>query len=97
MLNRISKEKVFAESFLLKEVGYVVLLVTFFMGIVLGAISLKQVNFSDSSDYFESFNDTFLKLNSSDNSDNLSGAFYHGLNTILIYWVIGLSTIGEPV
>lgn len=95
MIQRISKDKV--NLVLMKEVGYVLLLLTFFVGVIIGAFSLKNVDSNDFNAYSESINSSLNKINSKEQHLNSTESFYNGVKIIAIYWIVGMSVIGTPI
>lgn len=95
MLNRVSKDKFHLN--ILKEVGYILLFITFFVGVMVGSISLKNVDSTSFEEYAESLSESITKADSKEFNINTNGIFYSGIETIVLYWIIGLSIIGTPI
>lgn len=82
---------------LVKEAGYVLLLVMFFVGILLGSISLKNVS-EDSIEANKEIIQNSVLLENKEQKDNyFKSSFFEGVRTIIFFWVIGLSIFGMPV
>lgn len=82
---------------LVKEAGYVLLLVMFFVGILLGSISLKNVS-EDSIEANKEIIQNSVLLENKEQKDNyFKSSFFGGVRTIIFFWVIGLSIFGMPV
>ncbi|MBQ9313800.1 MAG: stage II sporulation protein M [Clostridia bacterium] len=97
MINRVSKDKTNFKFNLLKELGYIVLLVTFFVGIIMGAFSLKNVDSTSFNEYSESLSEAISKVDTKGFNITSRGTFYHGIKIIAIYWIVGMSIIGTPI
>lgn len=90
MISRISKDKV--NFNILKEIGYIILLVTFFIGILWGALEFKSVDSASFEQYMESMNEKLQGVNSNSNLILLKG-----LKIIAFYWIVGMSIVGLPI
>ena len=95
MIRRVTEDKSLFKLKILKEVGYILLLVTFFTGVIIGSIGFKSVDSSSFEEYTEYLNDAILNYNMKDFNSNVQ--FYSGIKTIAIYWVVGMSIIGTPI
>lgn len=80
---------------ILKEVGYILLLTVFFVGIIIGTLSLKIVPDSVFDEYREEICQSVLKENTPANH-TYSKMLYSGAITIAIYWIVGMSIVGTP-
>lgn len=95
MIQKVSKDKL--NLILIKEVGYILLLLAFFVGIIIGSFSLKNVDSEDFSAYSESINTSLNKVNNKEQHLNTKESLYNGVKIIVIYWIVGMSIIGTPI
>lgn len=98
MTSRFSRKPIKVVNMnMLKEVGYILLLITFFVGILCGAFCLKNVSDANFEQYAAEIKENLVDLN------NMQGSFYgrnllfQGLKIIVIFWVVGMSIVGTPV
>ena len=94
---RVSEDKANFSFNLLKELGYLLLLVVFFIGILAGSLHLKMVDDSSFSEYEQSLRDTLEKVDNNDFFMHSQTGFYQGLRIILFYWIVGMSIVGTPI
>ena len=97
MYKRFNKNTISSNIDLAKEAGYVLLLVMFFIGILLGAISLKNVSESSIETNKELIQKSILLDTEEQRNNYFNGMFFSGIKTIIIFWIIGLSVFGTPV
>lgn len=96
MIRRNYKESLNAEFYLIKEVGYILLLIIFFVGIICGSFCMKKVSENDLNEYKIS-----IKESLENNQTNLKEAnitnLWDTLKTIFIFWIVGMSIVGMPI
>lgn len=97
MYKRFSKNTVRANINFVKEAGYVLLLVMFFIGILLGSISLKNVSEDSIEANKEMIQNSVLLENKEQKNNYFKSSFWSGIKTIIFFWIIGLSIFGMPV
>jgi len=97
MIRRDSKDKLNLQFNILKEIGYVILLITFFVGILVGTLHFKNVDTSSFKEYEEILTENITKANSKEFYINSNRTFYQGLKVIGIYWIVGMSVLGTPI
>lgn len=96
MIRRNYKESLNAEFYLIKEVGYILLLIIFFVGIICGSFCMKKVSETDLEEYKSSIEETL-------NNENLDAKkiswsnLCDTLKTIFIFWIVGMSIVGMPI
>lgn len=95
MIRRVSEDKSIFKLKMIKEVGYILLLITFFVGVIIGSISFKSIDSSSFEEYTEYLNDVVMNYNSK--GFNSNSQFYGGIKVIAIYWIVGMSIIGTPI
>lgn len=95
MIHRVSKDK--TKLNLLKEVGYILLLIIFFVGVIIGSFGFKNVDTSSLSSYYEDLNDTITKVSKEEFNTYSKTSLYLGIKTIVIFWIVGLSLVGTPI
>lgn len=93
MINRISEDKIN----LTRELGYVLLLLTFFAGVIVGAFQLKNVDADSFRECEETLNEDIARMSTKEFYLHSNGMFYNGLKTIAFYWIVGMSVVGTPV
>lgn len=96
MIRKNYKESLNAEFYLIKEVGYILLLIIFFVGIICGSFCMKKVSESDLDEYKASIEETLNSTNLNTKKVNWS-SLCDILKTIFIFWIVGMSIIGMPV
>lgn len=94
MNRRLSKNTIKVNINMLKEVGYILLLITFFVGILIGSFSFKNVSDVSFQQYAEELKGTLDDL-----EENFSGKsfLFQGLKIIGVFWIVGMSIVGTPV
>ena len=97
MIDRLSRKPVKVNIKMLKEVGYILLLITFFVGILCGAFSFKNVSDINFEQYEESLKENLAYLNEKQGSLYERNLFFQGMKIIGIFWVVGMSIVGTPV
>lgn len=82
---------------ILKEVTYVLLLITFFVGVMIGSFSLKNVSNSNLEEYELDIRENIVNISDAQKlllSENL---FTQGVKIIIVFWVVGMSIVGTPI
>ena len=94
MMRRAYNKSISFNIDILKEATYVLLLITFFVGVILGSISLKNVSDSVFDEYRQGLEEMLIdsKKTGIDSEDLLDG-----FKVILFFWLAGLSMVGMPV
>lgn len=82
---------------ILKEIGYVILLLIFFAGILIGSIKFKTVSEADFNEYKISFEENILKLNNLSNEVIARNNLIDALKIVFFFWIIGLSVVGVVI
>lgn len=95
MIRRVTEDKSIFKLKIIKEVVYILLLVTFFTGVIIGSIGFRSVDSSSFEEYSEYLNGIILNYNMNNLNSNVH--FYSGIKIIAIFWVAGMSIIGTPV
>ena len=81
----------------LKEIGYVTLLITFFAGIILGSIKFKTVSATEFDEYRISFEENIIKQDEIPKDTIIKNNLINDIKIVLIFWIIGLSVVGVIV
>lgn len=97
MYKRFSKSTVRANINFVKEASYILLLVMFFVGILIGSISLKNVSEDSIESNKEMIQNSVLLENKEQKDNYFNSSFWSGIKTIAFFWLIGLSVFGMPV
>ena len=97
MYKKESEEKQNFRLKMLKEVGYILLLITFFVGIIIGTINFRNVEESSFDEYESSLNENLIKIEKREASVNTQKSILEGIKIILLFWLIGMSIIGTPI
>ena len=97
MYKRFNKNTVRSNINFIKEAGYVLLLVMFFIGMLFGSISLKNVSETSIETNKELIQKSILLDTVNQRNNYLNSAFSGGIKTIIIFWIIGLSVFGTPI
>ena len=97
MYKRFNKNTVRSNINFIKEAGYILLLVMFFIGMLFGSISLKNVSETSIETNKELIQKSILLDTVNQKNNYLNSAFSGGIKTIIIFWIIGLSVFGTPI
>lgn len=97
MANRLSKSYIRVNINLLKEVGYILLLITFFVGILIGAFSFKNVADSNFQQYEDVLKKDLIDMQENNEDFSENSFLIQGIKIICLFWIIGMSVVGTPV
>lgn len=97
MIRRISEDKSIFKIKMLKEVGYILLLVTFFVGVIIGSLSFKSIDSTSFEEYTEYLSESISNINSKEVKVHTDNQLYSGIKVIAIFWIVGMSIIGTPI
>lgn len=96
MIRRNYKESLNAEFYLIKEVGYILLLIIFFVGIICGSFCMKKVSENDLNEYKISIEESLENNQANLKEANMTNLL-DTLKTIFIFWIVGMSIVGMPI
>lgn len=96
MIRRNYKESLNAEFYLIKEVGYILLLIIFFVGIICGSFCMKKVSENDLNEYKISIEESLENNQANLKEANMTN-LWDTLKTIFIFWIVGMSIVGMPI
>lgn len=96
MIRRNYKESLNAEFYLIKEVGYILLLIIFFVGIICGSFCMKKVSENDLNEYKISIRESLENNQTNLEEANITN-LWDTLKTIFIFWIVGMSIVGMPI
>lgn len=96
MIRRNYKESLNAEFYLIKEVGYILLLIIFFVGIICGSFCMKKVSENDLNEYKISIRESLENNQTNLKEANITN-LWDTLKTIFIFWIVGMSIVGMPI
>ena len=94
MMRRTYNKSISFNIDVLKEAAYVLLLLTFFVGVILGSISLKNVSDGVFDEHRQELEEVLL---SSNKEGIIPKDLKNGFKVILCFWIAGMSLVGIPV
>ena len=92
MESRLYRRSNKSDMFIVKEISYILLFITFFIGILAGSLSFSNV--SNFEQYENSLKESLiLQVEGKIEAKN---SYNQGLKLIVMSWIIGMSVIGIP-
>lgn len=96
-MRRSSRKNIKININILKEIGYIILLITFFIGILVGSLSFSNISDSNFEQYKETIRENLISSDEQQEELFVRNLFYQGIRVIGISWIIGMSVVGTPV